>query len=93
MKRTLLITTTLALLSTGAYAGEIHAKVKGLVCAFCAQGVEHSFKEKASVDKVKVDLDAGLVTIITKEGQDISDADIKSTITDAGFDVTKIERI
>ena len=93
MRRTLLITTTLALLSTGAYAGEIHAKVKGLVCAFCAQGVEHTLKENASVDKVKVDLDAGLVTIITKDTQDITDKEITDTITNAGFTVEKIERI
>jgi copper chaperone CopZ len=83
---------TFLLLSTGASAAEIKATVHGLVCAFCAQGVEHTLKENAAVDTVKVDLDAGLVTIMTKDSQDIDDASIKDVITKAGFTVEKIER-
>jgi copper chaperone CopZ len=92
MKQLLGMMVGLALFAGTAQAGEITAKVNGLVCAFCAQGVEHSLKENAAVEQVKVDLDAGRVTIHTKEKQDISDQAIREVITKAGFTVEGIER-
>ncbi|MBN8543795.1 MAG: heavy-metal-associated domain-containing protein [Alphaproteobacteria bacterium] len=92
MKRTLLTTAALIVVSPMAWAGEITVKVNGLVCAFCVQGLEHQFKEHDAVSAVKVDLDAAILTVTTKDGNDISDAEVKRIISDAGFDVTKIER-
>lgn len=92
MKRLWFIVTSIALLSSAAIAETITTKVNGLVCAFCVQGVKHKLKENAAVDEVNFYLDAGLVIIATKDDQNISDADIKTTITNAGFTVEKIER-
>lgn len=73
-------------------ATEVKVKVKGLVCAFCARNIEKSFLKNASVEKVKANLDTKIVTIDLKEGQQISDETVKEIITDAGYNVVKIER-
>ncbi len=71
---------------------EVKVKVKGLVCAFCARNIEKSFLKNPAVEKVKADLDTKIVTIDVKEGQQISDETVKEIITDAGYNVVKIER-
>ena len=79
-------------MSTSAFAEEVKVKVNGMVCAFCAQGIEHSLKEEKTVEYVKVDLDSAVVTIHTKDKQTIADKTIDGIITDAGFTVESIER-
>lgn len=92
MKRSIIIGLAAMLISSGALAEEVKVKVNGMVCAFCAQGIEHSLKEEKTVEHVKVDLDAGVVTIHTKDKQVIADKTIDGIITDAGFTVESIER-
>lgn len=72
---------------SAAQAATLVAEVKGMVCAFCAQGIEASLREKPEVADVKVDLDASTVTVKTAQGKDFSEAQLRRTITDAGFDV------
>ena len=91
MKKLLLIT-ALLLAPTLANAEEIKAKVNGMVCAYCAQGIEKALQKQPGVEHVKVDLDNNIVVIHTKAVGDVSDDIIKSTVTDAGFTVTEIER-
>jgi len=79
-------------LSGPAYAETIKASVNGLVCAFCATGIEKTFRTQAAVDTVNVDLDNKLVTITTKPQQTLDDATITKLITDAGYSVTGITR-
>lgn len=91
--RTFILTfAALMTISGVSYADTIHAGVNGMVCAFCATGVEKSFKAQPSVETVKVDLEKKLVTIKTKDGQDIDDGTVKKIITDAGYTVTEIKR-
>lgn len=71
---------------------EINVKVKGLVCAFCVKNIEKSFLKNDAVEKVKADLDTKIVTINLKEGKTLSDEVITETISDAGYNVTTIER-
>ncbi len=92
MKRILLSLIMLAILSGTAYADTIKASVNGLVCAFCATGIEKTFKAQPSVDTVNVDLDNKLVTITTKSQQTLDDKTITDLITDAGYTVTGITR-
>lgn len=86
--------TVAALLSTSAFAGQktIQIGLDGLVCAFCAQGVEKKMKAQAATDKVFVSLDKKVALIALKDGQDIADATIKTEITDAGYVVKSIAR-
>jgi copper chaperone CopZ len=93
MKRYLMTGLAVLLMSSAAWAEEVKVHVKGMVCAFCAQGIEHALKEQKSVGQVKVDLDNGLVTVQTQDKGALSDATIGDIITDAGFTVEEIERI
>lgn len=70
----------------------IKVDVDGLVCAFCAQGVEKKMKAQAATDKVFVSLDKKVTLVSLKEGQDIPDETIKSEITNAGYVVKNITR-
>jgi copper chaperone CopZ len=75
-----------------AQAEAISVQVKGMVCAFCAQGIEKKFKENPDVSKVSVSLQTKLIDLEIKEGKVLSDENIKTVVTDSGYDVVKIER-
>ncbi|HTE43261.1 MAG TPA: heavy-metal-associated domain-containing protein [Steroidobacteraceae bacterium] len=73
-------------------AGTIEMKVNGLVCGFCAQGIEKTLRRNPATTDVFVSLETRLVAIATKDGQDISDAVLRKALTDAGYDVKAIAR-
>jgi copper chaperone CopZ len=75
-----------------ANAATIEMKVNGLVCAFCAQGIEKAFRKNPAVADVVVSLEDRLVAVQTKDGTDISDPELRATLTDAGYDIKSIER-
>ena len=65
--------------------GKLIVKVKGMVCAFCAQGIEKNFNKQKQVKSTKVDLDKMEVTVLLKPGKTLSENAIKSIVTGAGF--------
>ncbi len=92
MRKLLLTAATFAMFASAAHAETIKASVNGLVCAFCATGIEKTFKAEAAVETVHVDLETKLVTITTKADQNMDDATVTKLITDAGYTVTGIKR-
>ncbi len=66
--------------------------VKGMVCSFCAQGIEKKLTAEPSVESVKVNLKDKTVILTLKDGKELSDDKIKRTLTDAGYTVEKIKR-
>lgn len=92
MRKLLLTAAAFSMLASAASAETIKASVNGLVCSFCATGIEKTFKAEAAVEKVHVDLDNKLVTINTKPDQKLDDATVTKLITDAGYTVVGIER-
>ncbi len=92
MRRNIIIAASAVLLSTSAFAETIKVSVNGLVCAFCATGIEKTFNAQPAVSAVKVDLDHKLVTIDTNPKQTLDDATLTKLITDAGYTVTAIAR-
>lgn len=69
-------------------------KVKGMVCAFCAQGVEKNFNKLDVVKSTKVDLDKMEVTLNLKDkgkGK-LSEKKIKEVVTDAGFSYVGVKK-
>jgi copper chaperone CopZ len=85
----LLIALTLA----ASVSGEtITTTVNGMVCAFCATGIEKTFRKQPEVATVKVDLPRKVVTIKTKPGKTLSDAKIKEVVTYSGYTMGKIVR-
>ena len=89
MKKLTLLTILLFSLNSNAVTKKI--EVLGMVCAFCAQGLEKSFKSEKNVNDVFVNLENYFVAIESKDGKDIDDKLITTIITEAGYDVKKIE--
>jgi copper chaperone CopZ len=83
---------SLMLMSLGANAGTIELKVYGLVCGFCAQGIEKTLRKNPATQDVLVSLEHKLVAIATRDGTDIADADLTRALTEAGYDVKGITR-
>jgi copper chaperone CopZ len=79
-------------LTTIVSAETIHTTVNGMVCAFCATGIEKTFRKQPEVESVKVDLPSKQVTIKTKPGKTLSDAKIKEVVTYSGYTMGKIVR-
>ena len=93
MKKLLLTTVVLsALLTNIAFAAQtIKANVNGMVCAFCAQGIEKKMRALSQTKDVYVNLKQRIVAVELKEGQTLSNDKVKAIIKDAGYDVTTIE--
>ncbi len=90
MKKLFAIVAFVACMTTS--AGTVEMKVYGLVCGFCAQGIEKTLRKNPATTDVIVSLEKQLVAVETREGQDISDADLTKALTDSGYDVKGITR-
>ena len=65
--------------------------VKGMVCDFCARGIEKTFKRDSSVKKVDVDLSTGKVLIAFTKDIKIDFNGIKEKILANGQNATDLE--
>ena len=79
-------------LTAAVSADTIKATVNGMVCGFCATGIEKTFKAQREVKTVNVDLGNKLVTIQTKQGQTLDDSKIKKLLGNAGYSVVAVVR-
>jgi len=94
MKKIILIilATIAATTATAASAGTIEMKVYGLVCGFCAQGIEKTLRKNPATADVFVSLEDKLVAVVLHEGQGIPDDVLTKEVGDAGYTVKHIER-
>ncbi len=84
----------LALLTTGWAQSKpqtIQVSVQGMVCNFCAVGIEKSLRKVNGVDGIYINLDKRLVAVTTKPGATVTTDQIAKTVKDSGFKVVKIE--
>ena len=65
--------------------------VNGMVCDFCARGVEKAFAKDPDVMKIDVDLELGSVLIAYGSEAQPSEGDIDKRIRSNGLDVVDIE--
>ena len=72
-------------------ASSIKAEVNGMVCAFCAKGIEKKLKAMPQAQSVFVDLKQHIVVLELKDGENVPLDDFSQIIKDAGYDVTKAE--
>jgi copper chaperone CopZ len=87
-----LTTLCLATLAAPAQAAtSVKATVNGMVCAFCAQGIEKRISKMEATKAVFVDLKGKTVAVEAKEGQTLDQKAIAAEITDSGYDVVKLE--
>lgn len=87
-----LIAAALLVSSLAARASTIEMKVYGMVCGFCAQGIEKSLRKNPATADIVVNLENKLVVVSTHDGQDIADDELRKLITSAGYDVKEIAR-
>ena len=65
--------------------------VQGMVCDFCARGIEKTFGKDTSVSKIDVDLASGKVLLAYPASAEINRADIAQKILNNGLNTTDIQ--
>lgn len=85
----------LSLVAGSAHAAvqTIKAEVNGMVCAFCAQGIEKNLRALPQTKEVYVNLKHKIVAVELKDNQVLSLDTVKKVVKDAGYDVTRIETV
>lgn len=79
--------------TTAFAATSVKATVNGMVCAFCAQGIEKRLSLMPATKSVFVDLKKKVVAVEAKDGQTLDEKTITAEIVDAGYDVVKLETV
>lgn len=69
----------------------ILARVNGLVCDFCAQGIRKTLMKEPDVTQVQVDLSAKQVTVDLSRGGKLEEAHLGNLLKAAGYDMTSYE--
>ena len=79
---------------TGGLVGrpDVVVQVNGLVCDFCARGLQKSFSRTGAVSGVAVDLAAKEIRLKFVAGAGLDDAAIRKLVRDAGYSVATIRR-
>jgi mercuric ion binding protein len=67
--------------------------VNGMVCSFCAQGIEKSLLKLDGTKAVLVDLKNKVVVVEPKEGKTLNEKEVRQEIIDSGYDVVNVETI
>jgi periplasmic mercuric ion binding protein len=92
MNKLLFVMATIALIPA-AQSDTIKASVNGMVCAFCAQGIEKNLQATGKTKDIFVSLKQKVIAAELKEGEKISHEDFKALVSDSGYTVTKIETV
>ncbi|MEQ1598062.1 MAG: heavy metal-associated domain-containing protein [Methylotenera sp.] len=71
----------------------IKAEVNGMVCAFCAKGIEKKLKALPEGQGTYVDLKSRVVVLELKDGLDVSLEKFTKIIKDAGYSVRKVGKV
>jgi len=65
--------------------------VNGMVCAFCAQGIETRVKKMPETADLYINLKQKVVAVQAKPGQSLSLDKLKAEVVEAGYEVTRAE--
>lgn len=71
---------------------DVTVGLKGLVCDFCSIALNKTFKKNKAVAATYVDLDAKTLSVVMKDGQDLTDKEITKLVQKAGYNVIDITR-
>ncbi|MEK6627661.1 MAG: heavy metal-associated domain-containing protein [Bdellovibrionota bacterium] len=65
---------------------ELKVGIKGMVCAFCAQGIEKNFLKQPEVSNVEISLENKYVKLKFKEGKSLAKEKIALILKEAGYE-------
>lgn len=82
----------LLLFSLMSAAETVEVTVNGLVCGFCAQGIEKRLRKFPATADVLVSLEQRLVAVGLREGATMSDTELTEALEGAGYAVKGIRR-
>ena len=68
-------------------------RVDGMVCPFCAYGLEKRLRQLPALDETLIQVSDGLVQIRVKEGEQLTDEAVEDAVKRAGFSLREIHRI
>ena len=74
-------------------AGTVKFAVNGMVCAFCAQGIEKRLTKMSETGPLYINLAQKVVAVQPKPGQRIDIAKVKAEIVEAGYEVTSTQAV
>lgn len=96
LARHLTVTATLLLAAAAAQAQEARTaklSVNGMVCAFCAQGIEKRLTAMPETGPMYINLSKKVVAVEAKPGQTLNVDRLKSEVKEAGYEVTAVEMV
>jgi cation transport ATPase len=74
-------------------ASTARISVNGMVCAFCAQGIEKRVNAMPEAGPLYINLSRRVVAVEAKPGRTLDLEKLKREIQDAGYEVTAIEMV
>jgi cation transport ATPase len=74
-----------------AQADTVKMTVHGMVCSFCAQGIEKRLGALPQTKAVYVNLDQKLVAVEAKPGQHFDEATLRAEVKEAGYEVVQAQ--
>ena len=74
-------------------AGTVKFSVNGMVCAFCAQGIEKRLTKMSETGTLYINLAQKVVAVQPKPGKSIDIAKVTAEIVEAGYKVTATEPV
>lgn len=81
--------------SLTAFANNIHVQMDGVVCPSCIKKTKKAIKsidDDHAVKSIDVDYEKLTFDLVTKDGKDLSDEEIKAAIKEKGYNVVSITR-
>lgn len=70
----------------------VTAKVKGMVCDFCARAVTKVFGKNDAVENVHVDLDRQEIHVTLKTGGELTDDTVGELVKKSGYTLVSVTR-
>ena len=77
----------------GGDAGTVKFSVNGMVCAFCAQGIEKRLTKLSETGALYINLAQKVVAVQPKPGKSIDIAKVSAEIVEAGYAVTAAQPV
>ena len=77
----------------GSGVTRVEVLLQGMACSLCSGSLEQKLRSLAAPETVKLDLEQRLLTLTLRPGATLSDAQLRSLLREAGYNVRQIRRL